>query len=427
MSELTVRNVGTVVDQFTFEVHGEGRGWMSVEPPTLSLLPGTEGTVTLRAAPPRSPDIPAGIVPFGVRVVSSEDPDGSVVEEGTVEVGAYTDLAAELLPRTSRARRRTLHEIAFDNRGNRRINATLAAADPDELLAFRVDPPGFVAEPGTATFAKLAVEPRKRFWRGTPKTHPFQVFVQPDDDEPIALDGTLLQEAVLPRWLPKALLALLLLALALLAFWMLALRPIVENIAQERAEEAAEEVAAQQNEAIEQAQTDAAAARQIAEEAAEDGGDGGGPVSAELQEAVETATQDALRSEITARPDLGNPFGFRLARAVAPGATVSVTRDVPQGERWSLTDIVLQNPAADRGLMRIQQGNDEVFLEVRMENFRTDDHHFVTPVVFTEGQQVVLSIRCENEGSQDCTASAYFNGFTKQTAQPAEGEEPAGE
>lgn len=410
-SDLTVRNVGTVVDQFTFEVHGEGRDWLRVEPPSLSLLPGGESTVTVVAEPPRGPHIRAGSVPFGVRVASSEDPDGSVVEEGVVEVGRFTDLSGELLPRTSRARRRTRHEIAFDNRGNGRVNATLVALDADDLLEFRLDPPGMVTEPGTANFSKVEVAPRKRFWRGTPKTHPFQVIVQPENEEPLTLDGTLLQEAVLPKWLPMALLALFLLLLALIALWYTILRPTVENAARAAAEEAAEEAAADQNAAIEAAMADAAAAREAAQAAADDAG-AGGP-----EEAAAAAAEAAAAQAAALRQDLGAPFDFRLTRSVAPGATASEPFTVPDDTVLSLTDIVLQNPGGDRGLLRVQRGTDAILIEVRLENFRDLDYHFVSPVVFTGGQQVVLAVSCENEGTQACNPGSYFNGFTRTTTE----------
>ena len=60
-----------------------------------------------------------------------------------------------------------------------------------------------------AGFAKVKVSPQKRFWRGQPKTRPFQLFVTPEGGPPITLDGTMLQESVLPPWFLKALLALI--------------------------------------------------------------------------------------------------------------------------------------------------------------------------------------------------------------------------
>lgn len=413
---LTVRNMGTVVDQFTFEPHGDGREWISVDPPALSLLPDGEATVTVRIAPPRSSAVLAGTVPFGVRVASSEDPGGSVVEEGTIEISRFVDASAELLPRTGRGRSGSRHEVAFDNRGNARVNATLAAADPDDLLDFRLDPPGLVAEPGTAAFAKVRVEPRKRFWRGPPQTRPFQVTVQPDGDEPLPLEGTLLQEPVLPKWLPKALLALVALVLALVAFWFFALRPAVRNVARAAGEAAAEEVVAEQTAAVEEAAAGAAAAKEAAETAAADIA-----AATEATEELKAAQEDVRRQGETARArDLGDPFDFRLAKSVAPGATSSDAFAVADDQRLSLTDIVVQNPNGDQGLLQIKRGTDDVLIEVRLENFRDLDYHFVSPVVFDGEEQVVLTVRCENEGTKACEASGYFNGFSKKVEEEPE-------
>ena len=117
------------------------------------------------------------------------------------------DPYAELVPRTSRGSRSGSHELAVDNRGNSRLSAEIEALDADQQLKFDVNPPAVVVEPGMAGFAKVKVSPAKRFWRGQPKTKPFQLFVKPEGGAPIQLDGTLLQESVLPPWFLKALLA----------------------------------------------------------------------------------------------------------------------------------------------------------------------------------------------------------------------------
>ncbi len=103
-AQLRVRNTGSVVDQFTFQVLGDALDWTTVTPPTLSLFPGAEETATHQLAPPRSPQVPAGQIPFGIRVISKEDPQGSVVEEGALDIAPFSDIFAELVPRTSRGR-----------------------------------------------------------------------------------------------------------------------------------------------------------------------------------------------------------------------------------------------------------------------------------------------------------------------------------
>ena len=75
-----IRNTGTVVDQFTLTVLGQPAAWTTVVPAALSLFPGADGTVELHFAPPRAPGVGAGPLPFGVRVVGTEDADNPVVE-----------------------------------------------------------------------------------------------------------------------------------------------------------------------------------------------------------------------------------------------------------------------------------------------------------------------------------------------------------
>src|SRR5207302_6693433 len=117
----------------------------------------------------------ARIYPFAVKVGSQEDAAGSTVEEGRLKVGGFQETAAELLPQTSKGSRVGRHRIAVDNRGNVPISAELAAADGSNAARFDLQPRALAAQPGSATFVKLLVRPRQRFWRGAPRTLPFDV------------------------------------------------------------------------------------------------------------------------------------------------------------------------------------------------------------------------------------------------------------
>src|SRR6266511_4409719 len=203
--EVKVRNNGTVVDQFSFEVLGDAAAWSTVEPASLSLFPDAEESVQVWFRPPRAADVPAGIVPFAVRVSSQEDPEGSVVEEGTLEVSRFVDAFAELSPRTSRGRRTAWHDLSYTNRGNSAVESRISAADPDKLLAFAVSPRRLATAAGSASFARVRVQAHSLLWRGTPRTIPFQVTVQPDGASPTVLDGSMVQEPMIPGWVPRAL------------------------------------------------------------------------------------------------------------------------------------------------------------------------------------------------------------------------------
>jgi hypothetical protein len=388
---ITVKNTGTVVDQFTIDILGDPAAWTAAEPATLSLFPGAEGTTTIFFRPPRSADTPSGDLPFGVRARSREDPAGSAVEEGVLTVGAFQDTFAELVPRTSRGSGGATHELAVDNRGNGRLNATVTASDQDQLLGFDVAPPGLVVDPGTAAFAKIRVRPRQRFWRGQPKTRPFKVAVQGEGGAPIMLDGSLLQEAVLPRWLIPALLAALA-ALAILAIiWLTLLQPAIHSAAV-------------------QALADAG----ITPRPTQSAGAGGQPTPAPTAGPA-TPSPTPLPSGVTPAPATpvppsappggvvvaGTPRDGRLA--VDGSSQPSLTFD----QSFYLTDLVFANPSGRAGTMKLMR-DAFVLVTLRLENFRDLDYHYVTPIVIGKGQVLQVKISCS---SGTCDPSVYFSGF----------------
>jgi hypothetical protein len=405
--ELSVRNTGNVVDEFTMSVLGESEGWASVEPPVLSLFPGAEEKTQLRFRPPRSADTPAGEVPFGVRVRSREDPQGSVVEEGTLAVGTFSDVFAELVPRASRGRRTASHTLALDNRGNAPVNATLKAKDPNDLLLFDFEDPSLLAEPNTAAFAKLKVKPRKGFLRGPARTHSFQVFVDANGAGPSSAEASMLQEPLIPKWLPKALLLLV----ALIILWYVMFKPEVRSAARSAVKEDIEEQ--NQQLAAVNSKLDQVAAAQAAGAGASAGAGAGTTAGTTATTLPPGAAAGGPASGSAAGQ--GTPFDVRLVANAAPGALDRQVYKVPKGQQLSLTDVLLQNPAGDAGDLEIRRGN-SVILRVNLSNFRDLDYHFVSPLSFKENQELVMAVSCANpvEGPR-CTPAAYFAGFTEET------------
>ncbi|MDP8971493.1 MAG: hypothetical protein M3N52_13535, partial [Actinomycetota bacterium] len=153
-------------------------------------------------------------------------------------------------------------------------------------------------------------------------------------------------------------------------------------------------------------------------QAAKEAGAGGQAAQQAATGAQQSAEQVQQVAQDVEEP-LGDPFDFRLAAVVAPGAEGSANFTVPAGQRLALTDIVLQNPQGNRGALQIKRGDAGILLEVRLENFRDLDYHFVAPILFQERQQVVLTVRCENAPpapnapAGPCNPASYFSGFIK--------------
>jgi hypothetical protein len=332
-----------------------------------------------------------------------------VTEEGTVIVDPFDDQNVELMPRTSRGRRGATHEIAVDNRGNTRVNPRFEGSDVDGAVALEFRPPAVSIEPGTVEFGKVRVRPVRRFWRGPSVTHPFSVVVTEEDREPITVDGALLQDPLLPKWFWKAVLAAIALLLLFMLLWFTVLEPTVETTAKE--------AVAPEVDAIDE-RLDAAGIPTVpttqaggAPAPTQPGADGGSGAAGETTVPGGGTTETAS----TTGPAVnlyGDPIDFRLGVTGAAGGTSTpVSFQVPDEQTLALTDIVLQNPNGDTGQIIIGRDGDVLF-QSALENFRDMDFHFVSPYIFSAGEEVTLSVNCTTAGNgTECSDGVSFSGF----------------
>jgi hypothetical protein len=228
----------------------------------------------------------------------------------------------------------------------------------------------------------------KRFWRGTPKNRPFQLLIRPAEGDPVQLDGTLLQEAILPSWFGRAVMALIALLIGAILLWFLVLRPSIESAVSEAVESPIADLRDGVNDAL-----GAAGLPTI-------GPDGGGGASPTPTPAPGEPTP-APTPAGPVIPGLGNPVDGRLDEG-SPSAPVSGTLFV--------TDIVFSNPNGQEGALVLLRDATTLY-QLRLENFRDFDLHFVTPIVLTSGQSLNLSLACTAEGP--CDPSVLYSGYLR--------------
>ncbi len=215
-STATVHNGGSQVEQFAVGVVGPAAPWSTVEPPTVTVYPGERAQCAVRFAPPRRPDTAAGRAWFTVRATSVLHPGLVVDGHGTLDVGAFRDLAAVLVPQGTSGRWRTMHAVDVANSGNVLEPVRLSASDPSGRLRIAVPEGEIPVAPGTRRI-NLAVRPPLRLV-GRPQRYPFQVTVAPRPPAPpIRLDGGREGVPLVAGWVPKVALALAALAIAAVA------------------------------------------------------------------------------------------------------------------------------------------------------------------------------------------------------------------
>jgi hypothetical protein len=376
VAQLTIRNTGSVVDHFHVQVLGDAARWATVTPETLPLFPDGEGVVSISFRPARVSAARAGATPFGIKVTSEVDPSDTSVEEGSLQIGAFTELAGELVPLISHGSRTGKHQLACDNKGNTPLTLAFGGVDQEEALRFAFDPTSVVAEPGTATIVTVRAHPRKRFLTGTAKTHRFQTIIQPREAPPVTVDGSMVQTPILPTWLPKALAALVLLAIAAVVLWLTVLNPAIKSTATTAANNA------------------------LSAAGIKPGGGGGGGGG--------SPTPTPSGSTVTPPPGStgGGPASGRLTVRAGAGNTPQCPGNnagqfnVPNGNTFSLTDLVFQNPNGDTGILTLSRGcgNGSVLFQEQLSNFRDLDFHFVNPFTFASGQGMVLQLQCTAPG-----------------------------
>jgi hypothetical protein len=418
-AKVLVRNSGTLVDQFTLDIVGDSREWTEVEPRVMNLMPGQDGEATVRFTPPRNSSVPAGQVPFGVRVLSREDPPNSSVAEGVVDVEPFMDLQLELSPKTSKCRTKAVHEIVVDNSGNYPIPVEVITNDPEEQLKLTLDHSSLVVQPGTSAFLKLKAKPHDRFLRGQDKRLPFGVTATAPDQPPVNAEGTVVQQQLLPKWLLPVAVAALAAAVALTVLWFTLVRPTVQTAAREAGETAAKEENAEMMAQVDQleekagtAEDKAAAAEQKVEEMAAGGGGtgtggGGGRGATEAENGVDITKGRAVDFRITtdaeAQADPEEFEAFETPEGV-----------IPTDKTLVVTDIILQNPRGDSGTLLIKRG-DEVLYETGLQNFRDLDFHFLEPLTFSPDKPLTVEVSCQLPGAPEpatgnCKPSVSFSG-----------------
>jgi len=435
-AKMLVRNTGQVVDQYTIDVVGACAEWTQVEPKVVNLLPGADIEVTITFAPVRGPQVAAGMVPFGIRVLSREDPPGSAVAEGTIDVAAFDDVQVELVPRASRGRRRARHQVAIDNNGNQPATVEVAAQDEEEALDFRFDHRMASIEPGAAAFIKMWAKPEKRFLKGADRQHPFIVTVTPSSSPPIATRGTMTQRQLLPSWLLPLIAAVAALALIGFILYQTLVKPQINATAKDAAEKAVSSVVSA---AVSSVASDASEANANASDAQSQASQANSNASDAKSQASKASSiadngngngnNNNNNSNVnTTTPGGIGPGGAPVANGKATSFTLQADKVATKGNFGSfgitdgpsigpkqflvVTAMIMQNPNGDTGEMQIRRGADTLLRE-GLQNFRDTDFHFDDePLIFTNSAPLTIAVNCQVAGgpSGTCQPSILFTG-----------------
>ncbi|MBX9394372.1 hypothetical protein K4749_12355 [Streptomyces sp. TRM72054] len=427
---MRLRNTGTVVDRFTLDVLGEAKEWITVSPGEVSVFPGDDATAELTFRPPRAASTPSGSIRFALRVMSWEDTEGSTVEEATVNVGTFTDLSAELLPRTTRARWRARTRVAVDNRGNLPASVTLSGLDEDGKLRFVMREGVLRVDPDTSRIVPVRIRVGDRFLVGPPRTVPYQLLVRGPENNTVTADGALVQLPLLPARLPKALVlatAAVVLACVLGPAYFkpsahsAAVTAPPQDAGAGGGDAAHSTFPTPSGQPSAQSKPDKASAStppppspgQSSEKHTGRAGDG--PTATVKAPAVTGQNSPTIASETEAAPEPVSiqAEDFRIETTAAPGKPgqfKTFEHNVPKGQTLYISDFMLENAHKDAGTLQIRR-NDSVLMQFELSDVHPHlDRHFLEPLRFEAGQRLVLAVDCRKPGGTACTPAAFVSG-----------------
>lgn len=191
-TEVTVRNLSEVVDEFTFEVVGVAARWTDVTPPSIHLFPGDEGRAQVQLRPPRHHSPPAGSTPFTLRVIALEDLQNPLALECTLDIGGFVSLSASVAPSTSSGRDSGRHLVMVQNEGNLPANIGISANDAEHMIEFALNPPRLTVAPGEAGTVQLTGNGREPFRDTRPR--PFRIVVSDERAPPVTLEAAMVPQ-----------------------------------------------------------------------------------------------------------------------------------------------------------------------------------------------------------------------------------------
>ncbi|MFF7738379.1 hypothetical protein [Streptomyces sp. NPDC007984] len=418
-------NSGSVVDRFELDIVGDAKDWIRVEPSEVNVFPDQSVGVELVFTPPRSADLPAGKVPFALRVMSHEDIEGSVVEETSVSVGAFTDFDVRLTPTTRRARFGARFHAVVDNRGNAPLRVRMYASDRDSALRFTFVYPETEVAHGKGALVPVKATPLTRRWRGADLALPFQVLVVHHGEDAVqerTADAAVVQAPLLSDAVVKFVMAVTAAVLALIALWLFVLKPSVESEARKQLPPVADPADGASGSPSPSNGTTpgpspsgpspspgGADPPPAPPPPADSGGQGGAGQPSGAGDGADQEGPDGRD---------GRAFDQRIEADVTPSAAFDTRAryTVPEDATLFVSDVVFENVAADKGVIRLQRG-DTVLRRLALDTFSNEEEHYDEPIRFGPGEEVVLAVSCrtpgtlvEPAGAKSCTPAAYFSG-----------------
>ena len=372
---LTVHNLGDSTESYTIVPAGLAASWTTVRQGNLTLFGGSQEVIEIEVTPPALPTTTAGPTSIAIRVIPLGDSDDAAVAETIVAIEPFDDCRIVPLQPIQRARHRANFEFMVENHGNTVSSCRLHLIDRTDRIDGDFDPPAVGVAPGAANLVRLRARARRGGFRRSERTLDFDVEASRQGYDPASASLALVQSPTFSSDTVAKLLAVVAVLAGLALAWFGLVEPAIEDAVQE--------------------EIDAQPAVTVPAVV----GQPDGPPETTV------APQDVPEE----------PTFFRIAVDTPLTQVADESITMPDGEVFDLTDVRIENPFNDRGVATLLVNSEPVFIW-SLENVRGSLFEpRITPIRLRPGDNVTLSVKCDEVGGATqttCTNAVNVSGLT---------------
>jgi hypothetical protein len=174
-----VQNAGTIVETYDLIALGPAAPWVEIDPPTLSLFPGEEGTALVTLRPPLSPSVVAGDYVIGVQAMSEVRRANASSDEMLVAVAPFYRFSTAIGRNSFSIRTKAKLLVQVSNEGNSTVTYRIEAEDPEGYLTVKPEEPTITLAPGESRWSGVLVKAAPRLIGTTFDTRAFTATITP--------------------------------------------------------------------------------------------------------------------------------------------------------------------------------------------------------------------------------------------------------
>lgn len=178
-AHVDVRNAGTIVETYDLIPLGPAAPWVEIEPSSISLFPGEEGTALVTMRPPLSPSVVAGEYVIGIQAMSQVRRENASSDELVASVAPFYRFSTSIGRNSFSIRTKAKLLVQVANEGNSTVTYQVDAIDPDGYLTVKPDEPTVTLAPGESRWAGVMVKAAPRIIGTSFDTRAFTATITP--------------------------------------------------------------------------------------------------------------------------------------------------------------------------------------------------------------------------------------------------------